>query len=478
MPTNALISFIQKAMIYVYLEYHTDENTGNKVPCDETFSLFRKHNCYRKVGNNSGFPNEKDEKGGDIDLDNKTDPYSVSDDFFTSQIFVGPPHRRFQDKWLLSGFYNLYSLENTLAALTNWNPSIESQLLTISIGGPSFVSYEIPNKGYDYKLLSLPSNGSKVNINSTIGCFRHDGNVLATGYEDGRCCIWSNDAALLDTLKPFDCAVTAMAFSGNPLNPEMNDDQTERLSIAGVDGSLSIYELETDGSFRIRDTSKFPNCIVHIAWRDHATLSLVANGLDSHNTYISLYDTTTFTTTNITPVSQYTNDVTEGNTSSNVFVKTIWDKEGTSVALVGDVLYIYQHSANSFYRLDHRDKVIDADWVYGFTEKASKRIVTCSADKLVTLWDVINKCIINTALLDHIPTCMSLCKNNAVLAVATFGAILKIYALPGLILKFSIQESKPITHISWSSDNTSVSYNLYKTGGTVVLPLRIFTQYE
>lgn len=55
-PPNALVSFMQKAMIYIYLEYHTDDITGEQILCDESFSFFRKHNCFRKLGQTHGLP--------------------------------------------------------------------------------------------------------------------------------------------------------------------------------------------------------------------------------------------------------------------------------------------------------------------------------------------------------------------------------------------------------------------------------------
>ncbi|SBS87900.1 LisH domain-containing protein, putative [Plasmodium ovale] len=46
LPSNALVSFLQKALIYIYIEYHTDNNNGKKIICEEPFSFFRRHECW------------------------------------------------------------------------------------------------------------------------------------------------------------------------------------------------------------------------------------------------------------------------------------------------------------------------------------------------------------------------------------------------------------------------------------------------
>ncbi|KAL8445381.1 hypothetical protein Emed_005648 [Eimeria media] len=47
-PPNALVSFLQKALLFIYLEYHTDGETGEGIACEEPFSLFRRHECWSR----------------------------------------------------------------------------------------------------------------------------------------------------------------------------------------------------------------------------------------------------------------------------------------------------------------------------------------------------------------------------------------------------------------------------------------------
>eukprot|EP00918_Siedleckia_nematoides_P104315 GHVU01227565.1.p1 GENE.GHVU01227565.1~~GHVU01227565.1.p1 ORF type:complete len:175 (-),score=22.44 GHVU01227565.1:423-947(-) len=48
-PPNGLVSFLQKGLLYSWIEYHTD-NTGDEIPCQETFSFFKKHECSQSKG--------------------------------------------------------------------------------------------------------------------------------------------------------------------------------------------------------------------------------------------------------------------------------------------------------------------------------------------------------------------------------------------------------------------------------------------
>ncbi|KAH8740773.1 hypothetical protein FG386_002735 [Cryptosporidium ryanae] len=45
-PPNALVGFLQKALLYIYLEYHTCDDTGEEIRCEEPFSIFKRHECW------------------------------------------------------------------------------------------------------------------------------------------------------------------------------------------------------------------------------------------------------------------------------------------------------------------------------------------------------------------------------------------------------------------------------------------------
>eukprot|EP01071_Lankesteria_metandrocarpae_P002414 Lankesteria_metandrocarpae@DN2305_c0_g1_i1.p1 len=43
---NALIAFLQKALLYLWIEYHTDDESGSDIPCSQAFAFFRRHECW------------------------------------------------------------------------------------------------------------------------------------------------------------------------------------------------------------------------------------------------------------------------------------------------------------------------------------------------------------------------------------------------------------------------------------------------
>jgi len=45
-PPNGLVAFLQKALLFSWVEYHTDDDTGEEILCDQPFSFFRRHECW------------------------------------------------------------------------------------------------------------------------------------------------------------------------------------------------------------------------------------------------------------------------------------------------------------------------------------------------------------------------------------------------------------------------------------------------
>ncbi|CAA9990635.1 conserved Plasmodium protein, unknown function [Plasmodium knowlesi strain H] len=45
LPCHALVTFMQKALVFIFIEYHTEHNNG-RISCKEPFSLFKRHECF------------------------------------------------------------------------------------------------------------------------------------------------------------------------------------------------------------------------------------------------------------------------------------------------------------------------------------------------------------------------------------------------------------------------------------------------
>lgn len=48
LPPNALVTLLQKALLFIYIEYHTEDETGRAIPCEEAFSFFKRHECWTR----------------------------------------------------------------------------------------------------------------------------------------------------------------------------------------------------------------------------------------------------------------------------------------------------------------------------------------------------------------------------------------------------------------------------------------------
>ncbi|RQX72277.1 transducin beta-like protein TBL1 [Toxoplasma gondii CAST] len=48
LPPNALVTLLQKALLFIYVEFHTEDETGRAIPCDEAFSFFKRHECWTR----------------------------------------------------------------------------------------------------------------------------------------------------------------------------------------------------------------------------------------------------------------------------------------------------------------------------------------------------------------------------------------------------------------------------------------------
>lgn len=64
LPPNCLISMLHKALLYCWIEHHTDPDTGLEIMCDQPFGFFNRHCC--RVEQKSS---EDDAEGGDSGKD-------------------------------------------------------------------------------------------------------------------------------------------------------------------------------------------------------------------------------------------------------------------------------------------------------------------------------------------------------------------------------------------------------------------------
>ncbi|AFZ79339.1 hypothetical protein BEWA_021870 [Theileria equi strain WA] len=527
-PPNALVSFMQKAMIYIYLEYHTDDITGEQIVCDEPFSFFRKHNCFRKIGQAHGLPlahttNVSRERtvaenaSGSPEADNYGDKstYDASSkgisgdnvsneerenqamdtsdaakpaEFtreealedaksnatqFNHPIFVGPPQRRLADKWQLFGYFKLleYSAPN-LAAVASFNPVIPGYILKSVENGPPSLYKFIPNNKTSICEMVVPtaklkSNETEMGIGTCVQ-WRPDGRLICTGHSNGYINLWTIDGVITHSKSIFDSAITAVGFSGGKLFWQ-NDELPNTFSVAfgSAHGDVRIYTVDSD-TFVLVDQYNHPNCVTEIEWKNDSILASVSTG----GTLI-VFDTKT--KTNLTlPISIVNNAP---------FMS--WDVFGKYLAIVDDtsVLKVYKSQGDGIqgeisHLRGHTAHIIDASWYRNFIEKTACRICTIGMDKQLIIWDVATESSIMSLTLDQMPTTVSINPTDAFLAIGSYGNSVKVYTLPNLTLACSFYDQTVVTNVSWSPDLQHVMYNVYNLQRSIIIPVNTLTPYQ
>uniref|UniRef100_A0A3B0MND4 LisH, putative n=1 Tax=Theileria annulata TaxID=5874 RepID=A0A3B0MND4_THEAN len=498
-PPNALVSFMQKAMIYIYLEYHTDDITGDQILCDETFSFFRKHNCFRKLGQSHGLPlshsmnnsrDRTDNVESHVDKNSTTNEvpsdslnFDLSKSGFVREdvletnsslfqlnhpVYVGPPQRRLSDKWQLYGYHKLFEyLDPNLSTVCHFNPLYAGYILKKTENGPSSL-YKLNESGKSSicEILlphaKLASSESDPGV-TTSSRWRHDGLVVFSGHSDGNLNLWSLEGHLLSSVKVMDSPVTSVGFSGtkaywSEVQPE--SESPYYVSAGCKTGDVFVYRVENNNCVLVNHF-KQSTCVTDLEWQNNNLLSsMTADG--------------TLTNYNV-----------ETGESSQQFVQSKngvpfmeWDYYGRFLAIVddSDALKVYKprenHVNGDLSELKgHNGQLIYASWYSGTVEKSSSRICTIAMDKQMIVWDVTSGSSLMSLALDQVPTTVSVCPNDTLVAISSYGNSVKMYALPNLTLSCSFYDKTVPTSISWSSDRQHLVYNVFNLQRSLVVPL-------
>jgi len=78
LPPHCLLTLLQKAMMYLWVEHHADDETGGLIECDSGFRLFSRHTCEKSgtehdhtSGDEEDHRNEDDESEKDVAKDDR-----------------------------------------------------------------------------------------------------------------------------------------------------------------------------------------------------------------------------------------------------------------------------------------------------------------------------------------------------------------------------------------------------------------------
>eukprot|EP01097_Dermamoeba_algensis_P007853 TRINITY_DN5061_c0_g1_i1.p1 TRINITY_DN5061_c0_g1~~TRINITY_DN5061_c0_g1_i1.p1 ORF type:complete len:486 (-),score=50.70 TRINITY_DN5061_c0_g1_i1:255-1712(-) len=190
-PPGALISYLQKGLLYKEMETHVLQD-GSEVPCEEPFSLITPHNCNPKEK-----PKEEHDDEDEDAMEQEIPTTTNSTTTTNQDIEINE-----EQVTVLRG----HTSEVFICA---WNPTCS--LLASGSSDSTARIWNIP---------SLPSGAEAANIASQRSIvLRHinnnlenskdvttvdwngDGSMLATGSYDGLARIWNSSGELLNTLR-------------------------------------------------------------------------------------------------------------------------------------------------------------------------------------------------------------------------------------------------------------------------------------
>ncbi|GFE53130.1 WD G-beta repeat containing protein, putative [Babesia ovis] len=478
-PPNALVSFMQKAMIYIYLEYHTDDLTGEQIVCDEPFSFFRKHACFRKLGQRNGLPIKestslaveqgeqlyyKQQAGGVDGTYENLDGNALAE---VLPIYVGPPQRRLADRWQVFGYIRLleYGPKGS-AAMTYFNPAFPGCIVkSVEDAAPALYQISKRNIAKTCEILppiaTLRETDADVESIGTCLRWRHDGQMLCIGYASGAAVMWNNMGQRVFSVKAGNSVITAVAFSGSKRfwNESGGVDNEYKVAVGDVDGNITVYKLHSD--VKHLASYKQGSVVTEIDWRDNDVFTAA-----SADAKVVIYDSSN--NTNVT--------IQDSIESNPLFME--WGAMGKCLAMLDNtnLLKLYKPDNQSIQGTvtslaAHTKNIVAASWQFGHNPKSANRLCTVGMDKQLLVWDVATECVVTSIVLDQIPTTVSVNATDAFVAVGTYGNLIKIFNLPTLTLSCSFCDQDLPTSITWSSDGEHIAYNVYNQQRTSILPI-------
>ncbi|GBE59121.1 WD G-beta repeat containing protein [Babesia ovata] len=493
LPPNALVSFMQKAMIYIYLEYHTDDLTGEQIVCEEPFSFFRKHACFRKLGQQNGLPikealqlaaeqNEKAREAGRSGAkgassaapknrsgiaDADGNPHVGNSLAQLPPIYVGPPQRRLADRWQVAGYMCLldYGPKGT-AASAHFNPALPGYIAKRVEGAPPAL-YRVSKVSRIRTCQIVPpavklteAAGGPEGVGTCLR-WRYDGHVLCAGYESGAVVIWDTKGRRLCGGRLGSAPITAAAFSGNKRFWNETDDANTVCKLAAGDaaGNIHVFKVE-DGIHHVTVYNQGA-VVTEIDWRDHEVFTAA-----SADATVRIYNTATNASA-----------IVQGAVQSNPqFME--WGPTGKCLAMIDstEVLKIYKpdgHGAQGYITSlkAHTKSIIAASWQYGHHSKSVNKLCTIAMDRQLLVWDVAAETVVSSILIDQVPTTITVNASDTFVAVGTYGNMIKVFNLPSLTLSCSFCDQSLPTSITWAADDAHIAYNVYNQQRTPVVPV-------
>eukprot|EP00939_MAST-03C_sp_MAST-3C-sp1_P004480 g4480.t1 len=281
-PPGALVTFLQKGLMYTELEAHAKED-GTEKNCDEPFSLIRPHRCKVKVKKETAILSEmhREIRANDV--------YALA----------GPQAEVFQVQWSPKAD-KILTVGND-AKVNLWDiPDGRCSALGSDTVSNTQVSYDHKvineTKGKDCALVrygegekpiktAMLSNEKKKELSKsgvTCGEWHPDGVRIATASYDGNMCIWSTSSSeILHMFNDPKILNNSKSSTKSPLGPIFSlawNPKGTLLASVGVAGRLCVFSARTGELKQYWECHNGRACL-DVTWRDN--LHLASCGADS-----------------------------------------------------------------------------------------------------------------------------------------------------------------------------------------------------
>ncbi|ETV95279.1 hypothetical protein H310_11180 [Aphanomyces invadans] len=473
-PPGALISFIQKGLLYVGIEAHVNED-GTERECEADITLLNPHICRvaqsvsrgTSSGGKPGKRKRKSEEGGSLGLTSNS-PDSVHDPSLTTtsnamaSATANQASPSFQTTNPTTDSAEAPDTTTTMIVLRghekdayscSWKPRQNTL-----VSGSSDATARIWDVPADF---STPATGLAL-VHGKDGAqskdvttleWNADGSVLATGCYDGHMRLWSGTSgALLQDMHHHTGPVFAVRW-----NP------SSRIVLsASLDSTVSLWDVASSSKLA-QMTLHDGASILDAAWKDESTFATCS--ADTTIRLAKVGDTSPFVTW-------------RGHTDEINAIQ--WSPSSTVLASCSDdasvKLWKVTDAACVFDFRDHTKEVYTVRWSptgpgTAFPNRTAV-LASASFDTTVRLWNVETGKCTSTLQHDNPVYAIAFSPNGEYVASGSISGAVQVWSMQTATVVKTFQGTGDIFEVSWNHDGTLISA-CYSTGEVVVIHFRV-----
>ncbi|OQS01486.1 WD domain-containing protein [Achlya hypogyna] len=441
-PPGALISFLQKGLLYVGIEAHVNED-GTERECDAELSLLNPHICRvaQSVSRtSSGKPGKRKRKADDMGVQS---PDSVHDPTTTSaatptEPTANPATEPTPDTIILKGHE-----KDAFSCL--WQPQ-HNTLISGSSDSTARIWSVNPSSSTAPTSIVLPHGEGAYKDVTTLE-WSGDGSSIASGSYDGHTRLWSPTGELLHEMQHHQGPVFAVRWS-----PSNN-----LLLSASYDSTVALWDVAASrkvAQIRVHDDA----AILDACWKDNQTFATCSSD----------------TTIRLTSVGEAAPSmILRGHADEINSIK--WNPSATLLASCSDDCTVKVWSpTETNCVLDLKEHTKDVYTIRWSPDVGGRpvRLASSSFDTTVKLWDVESgKCVMTHAH-DNPVYAIAFSPNGDYLASGSISGIVQVWSMTDGSLVKSYKATGDIFEVNWNHDGTLLSA-CFSTGDVHIMPFRV-----